>query len=96
MNILKGMVKVKIIKKLATEFDQRYCKAAENYMQSKIDELKDIGPGKAYQVLKNMGALPGDCTDNQVFTLSNHQDENLSDQDCTDRIAEYFASISRE
>ena len=43
-----------------------------------------------------MGAQPGDCTDGHTFTLPAHQSDNLTDQQCADRIAEHFASISRE
>ena len=42
------------------------------------------------------GAQPGDCADNHTFSLPNHQQENLSDQECAERIAEHFASISSE
>ena len=59
-------------------------------------ELKDSQPGKAYNVLKSMGAHPGDCSDDQTFTLPAHQEDDLTDQQCAERIAEHFASISQE
>ena len=43
-----------------------------------------------------MGAQPGDCSDDQTFSLPAHQQLRLSDQECADKIAEYFASISNE
>ena len=80
--------------KIAAEFDTKYEAAAERYLRSKVDDLKEAQPGKAYNVLKSMGAQPGDCTDDQTFTLPGHQ--NLSDEECAEQIAEHFASISRE
>ena len=44
-----------------------------------------------------MGAQPGDCsTDNHTFTLPGHLEEQLTDQQAADRIAEHFAEISSE
>ena len=63
-------------------------------MGNKIETLKESQPGKAYSTFKSMGAQPGDCTDNNTFTLPNHS--NLSDQESAAAIAEHFASISRE
>ena len=56
-------------RKLAEEFDAKYKNAAENYMRNKVDSLKETKPGQAYKILKNMGAQPGDCTDdNSTFS----------------------------
>ena len=82
--------------KLKTEFDAKYKAAAGRFIRNKVDELKDAQPGKAYNVLKNMGAKPGDCTDDQTFSLPGHQELNLSDEQCAEKIAEHFAAISRE
>ena len=65
-------------------------------MRNKIDDLKEAQPGKAHTVLKSMGAQPGDCTDDLTFSLPGHQELNLTDEQCAERIAEHFASISRE
>ena len=80
--------------KLDEKFKFKYNAAAKKYMQCKVEALKESQPGKAYSIFKSMGAQPGDCTDNNTFTLPNHM--NLSDQECAEAIAEYFASISRE
>ena len=81
---------------LTSQFQTKYRAAAEKYLRNKIDDLKLTKPGKAFQILKNLGAQPGDCTDGQTFTLPSHQSDNLTDQQCADRIAEHFASISGE
>ena len=82
--------------KLKSEFDKKYKKAAETYIRNKVDELKESQPGKAFRVLKTKGAQPGDCTDDQTFTLPGHLQLNLTDQECAERIGEHFASISSE
>ena len=81
---------------LTKQFKTKYFTAAEKFMRHKIDDLKQTNPGRAYQILKNLGAQPGDCTDGQTFTLLNHQSDNLTEQQCADRMADYFANISRE
>ena len=43
-----------------------------------------------------MGAQPGDCTDNNSFTLPEHIRKNLSAKESADRIAKYFSKISHE
>ena len=43
-----------------------------------------------------MGARPGDSTDDLSFSLPNHQKEGLTDKQCADKIADFFASISQE
>ena len=58
--------------------------------------MKESNPGKAFSVLKSMGAQPGDCTDDHTFTLPGHQELNLSDEQSSEKIADHFASISRE
>ena len=82
--------------KLATEFRVKLKLAAKKYMCNKIDELKETQPGRAYNVLKTMGAQPGDSTDEHTFSLPVHLDLNLTDQECADRIAAHFAAISNQ
>ena len=83
-------------KKLATEFSRKYKAASKSYIRNKVDELKEAEPGKAFSVLKSMGAQPGDCTDETSFTLPIYQEANLTDQECCEKIAQHFASISSE
>ena len=47
-------------------------------------------------MLKNLGAQPGDTTDNNAFSLTNHEEENLSPQQSAERIAAHFSAISQE
>ena len=63
-------------------------------MRKNVDSLKSCNPGKAFNVLKKMGAQPGEWEDLSKFTLPVF--ENLSSYECADRIAEHFSKISRE
>ena len=83
-------------KKLKEQFDVKYKAAAERFMRNKVDELKEAQPGKAYNVLKTMGARPGDCTDDHISSLPGHQELNLTEEQCAEKIAEHFAAISSE
>ena len=82
--------------KLKEEFVTKLKAATGKYIRTKVDDLKEAKPGRAFAVLKSMGAQPGDCRDDQTFVLPNHQELNLSDQQCAESIAEHFAAISKE
>ena len=79
---------------LLKQYEEKYNAAAQKFMRSKIDGLKEAKPGKAFGILKSMGAQPGDCTDSQTFTLPSHQAEGLTDKQSAEQIAEYFSAIS--
>ena len=82
--------------KLAAEFEEKYKAASQRYLRNKMDELKHTQPGKAFRILKTMGAQPGDCADDNSFHLPCHQELKLTDQQCAEKIAEHFAAISKE
>ena len=79
-------------KNLAKKFDEKFKAEAEKYLRKNMDALMENKPGQAYNVLKRMGAQPGDCIDSNTFTLPAHEIENLT----AERIASHFASISQE
>ena len=81
-------------KELENQFKSKYKIAAEKYLNKNLDELKETKPGQAYSILKKMGAQPGDCLDNNTFTLTSH--EGLSDEESVECIAAHFAEISQE
>ena len=43
-----------------------------------------------------MGAQPGDMLDDGTFTLINHWEENLTNEESVEQIANHFARISQE
>ena len=79
---------------LAHKFEEKYRYEAKKYLDKNLDALKQTKPGKAYSILKKMGAQPGDCVDANTFSLPNH--ESLSEEESAEQIAAHFASISQE
>ena len=49
-------------KDLATVFSRKYKAAAKSFIRNKVDQLKEAEPGKAFGVLKSMGAQPVQMT----------------------------------
>ena len=80
--------------KLQQEYDEKFLKAAKNFMRKNIDSLKETNPGQAYSILKKMGAMPGECEGGSTFMLPLH--ENFTHLEAADKIAEHFLKISRE
>ena len=81
---------------LQQKFDKKFEEATKRYLNKNVSELKMSNPGKAYKILKKMGAHPGDCDDEGSFTLQNHIDANLSTEESIEQIANFFAEISQE
>ena len=80
-------------KTLASKFKVKYKAAAGRYIRNKVDNLKEAQPGRAFGILKSMGAQPGDCSEESTFSLPGHQLLNLSDQECAEKIAAHFSAI---
>ena len=80
-------------KSLDKLFKSKYKSESAKYLQKNLDALKDTNPGKAFNILKRMGSMPGDCIDGNTFTLPSHEQENLSDEQCAEHIADHFAEI---
>ena len=83
-------------KALSKLFQTKYKAEAEKYLNKNLDALRESNPGQAYSILKKMGAQPGDCVDGNTFTLPSHENENLSDEEAAEKIADHFATISQE
>ena len=81
---------------LKEKFELKYKAASKRYLAKSLESLQTSKPGRAYTVLKNLGAQPGDCTDSSSFSLTSHEQENLSPQQCAERIAAHFSLISQE
>jgi hypothetical protein len=82
--------------KLKEDFDLKFKKAADNYLEKNVRELKESDPGRAYATLKRMGAQPGDDLDDGSFSLLQHMEANLTAKQSVEKIAEHFSQISRE
>ena len=81
-------------KRLEKQFKTKFKIEAAKYLQKNMDALKDTNPGKAYNILKKMGAQPGDSIDANTFTLPTH--DNLTAEQSAEQIAMHFAEISQE
>ena len=79
---------------LAQEFKEKLRKSSENFLRKNVDSLKETNPGMAYNILKKMGAQPGEFDQDSTFKLPNH--ENMSIAEAAEAIAEHFSEISRE
>ena len=77
-------------------FETKYKIASEKYLKKNLDSLRDAKPGQAFSVLKRLGSQPGVCLDGSTFTLPEHENESLTEQQSAERIADHFASISQE
>ena len=80
--------------RLKSEFEVKFKKAGQAFFRKNIDSLKESNLGQAYNIIKRMGAKPGDYEEKSTFTLPNH--ENLSHLEAANKIAEHFSKISRE
>ena len=85
--------KYKILKKC---YDEKFQIAAKSYLEKNVRSLMEDDPGKAYKSLKKMASRPGDCTDESSFSLLSHMDENLTETESIERIADNFSRISQE
>ena len=83
-------------KDLERQFKLKYKIEAGKYLNKNLDALKSTKPGRAYSILKKMGAQPGDCIDSNTFSLPNHEKENLSEEQSAERIAQHFAEVSQQ
>ena len=63
---------------LKRQFETKYKKASEKYLNKHLDELKEAKPGQVLKVLKQLGAQPGDGLDANTFTLPTHGSESLT------------------
>ena len=82
--------------KLKKEFDVKFKHEAKKYLDKNLEGLREANPGQVLNVLKKLGAKPGNCSDLETFSLPGYESENLSDQQAAERLADYFAAISSQ
>ena len=81
---------------LKSVYNSKLKKATSNFLTKNVANLRESKPGKAFAVLKKMGAEPGDQLEDGSFTLIEHLESKLKDKESADKIANHFASISQE
>ena len=81
---------------LNTVYERKLKAAKQAYLNSNVRALLDTEPGRAYSILKRLGAQPGDTGDAATFDIQEHVSLGLSPAESADRIAQKFAQISQE
>ena len=72
-------------KKLEKKFQIKLKKAAADHLEKNCHSLKESDPGKAYSILKKMGAQPGDMLDEGSFSLPTHLKSNLTKKESVEK-----------
>ena len=80
---------------LNDRYERKLKAAAQNYLDKNVRAIKESDPGKAYSILKRLGAQPGE-TDACCFEVKEHCDLGLTASEAADRIAQKFSEISQE
>ena len=81
---------------LTQVYKRKLDKETQKYLNKNVRALMETEPGRAYCILKRLGAKPGDTIDAATFDLPEHVSLGLTAVQSADRIAEKFSEISRE
>ena len=76
---------------LKTTYERKLKSATQNCLDKNVRALIETQPGKAYSILKRLGAQPGETADAGSFELPEHVSLGLTAQQSADRIAQKFA-----
>ena len=77
-------------------YRQKLETAASDYLNKNVRAISESEPGRAYSILKRLGAQPGDSPDAGCFQIKEHSKLGLTAAQSADRIAQKFAQISQE
>ena len=66
------------------------------HLKRNVTDLMQAAPGRAWDTLKRMGAQPGECGGQGGFTLTEHLEQNLTDEQSLERIITYFSELSNQ
>ena len=81
---------------LKKRYDKKMKAACQDFLDKNVRALLESAPGKAYAILKRLGAQPGDKIDATSFEIPEHVSLGLTAAESADRIAQKFADISQE
>ena len=76
-------------------FNVELKKEAEKYKNRVIDEVKVGKRGSAYSAIRKLGEGPDDNIKGKKVFIADFVDENLSDRECAERLANHFSAISQ-
>ena len=88
----KGSAKFKQLQK---EFLEAKEINSREYIQKKVEELKNSNLRKFYTKIKEAGSRLGECR-KDPFAISSHVEQNLNPDEAAEKIAKHFSSISKE
>ena len=80
---------------LKNKFINKQASAVKHYTDKIINEVKDGSRTSSYKALRLLGVRNGDTKDD-LFILPNHANEQLTEEESAERIADYFSAISQE
>ena len=83
-------------KKMKEKYNLLYKNEAESYFDKNVRSCMEENPSKAYTLLRKLAAQPGDTSEDGTFTLLSHLEQNLSEEESLEKIAQHFASICEE
>ena len=78
---------------LKNEFEVKQVDAVKKYTDKIIDEVRNGSKLSCYKALRKLGVRAGDIKDD-IFTLPEHIENNLSEQESAEKIPDYFSNIS--
>ena len=68
--------------------------ASKQYPKKNVSDLMEAAPGRAWAVLKKMGAEPGQFGEEAAFSMTKHVEMNLTVDESLERIVTYFSQLS--
>ena len=83
-------------KKMKEKYILLHKNEAESYFDKNVRSCMEENPSKAYKCLRKLAAQPGDTSEDGTFTLLSHLEQNLSEEESLEKIAQHFASICEE
>ena len=82
-------------KELKKQFEIKKCEAITKYTEKIIQEVREGSRSSSYKALRKLGVRAGDTKDD-LFTIPEYMESNLSEQQSAEKIADFFSNISQE
>ena len=82
--------------KLKQIYDTKLKKASSEYLKGCIQDMIDEARGKACRAMKKLGAGPGDMDEDTGFSLTEHIEKGLTEQQSAESFVDYFSAISQQ
>ena len=73
------------------KFDSKLKAEATRYIKKNVTEAKSTNPAKAQMILKRLAEAPGDKNEQKTYTLLQHLENGLSEEEQRSNILKYFS-----